>query len=137
MSLLRIPEVEWLTTNATLIDGHNDLAIVLRYAYGNKIYEKHFTNPFEKGGLKGQVDLQRLKDGKSGGFFWSAYVACPKNGTDFSDANYAEGQSIKMALQRQSISCPKRDSCPQFQNQQVNKHPNTLQLFPPLSHRWT
>ena len=43
--------------------------------------------------MPAQVDLPRLKDGKVGGAFWSAFVLCPKNGTDFSDANYAEGQS--------------------------------------------
>ena len=39
-----------------------------------------------------QVDLPRLKDGKQGGAFWSAFTLCPKNGTDFSDANYVEGK---------------------------------------------
>jgi len=67
---------------------------VVRYLYGNKIYSKDFTEPFEKGGLKGHVDLPRLKQGKAGGAFWSAYAGCPKNGTDFSNANYAEGQSL-------------------------------------------
>ncbi len=43
--------------------------------------------------MPAQVDLPRLKDGRVGGAFWSAFVLCPKNGTDFSDANYAEGQS--------------------------------------------
>jgi membrane dipeptidase len=66
---------------------------VVRYVYGNKIYSKDFTELFEKGGLRGHVDLPRLKQGKAGGTFWSAWVACPKNGSDFSDANYAEGQS--------------------------------------------
>jgi hypothetical protein len=37
-----------------------------------------------------QVDLPRLKEGKNGGAFWSAFVPCPTNGTDFSDENYAE-----------------------------------------------
>ena len=99
--------------DATHTDGHNDLAIVLRYVYGNRIYEKDFADYFEKGGLKGHVDLARLKEGKSGGFFWSAYVGCPKNGTDFSDANYAEGQSIQMAVtytEDRSVSCLKIDT---------------------------
>lgn len=43
--------------------------------------------------MPAQVDLPRLKDGRVGGSFWSAFVLCPKNGTDFSDGNYAEGQS--------------------------------------------
>lgn len=36
------------------------------------------------------VDLPRLKEGRNGGAFWSAFVPCPKNGTDFSDENYAD-----------------------------------------------
>ena len=36
------------------------------------------------------VDLPRLKKGKNGGAFWSAFVPCPQDGTDFSDENYAE-----------------------------------------------
>ena len=38
------------------------------------------------------TDLPRLKDGKVGGAFWSAFTPCPKNGTDFSDGNYADGR---------------------------------------------
>ena len=73
------------------LDGHNDLASLIRYAFQNNIYDKNFTDKWENGGLPGQVDLPRVKDGKIGGAFWSAFVLCPKNGSDFSDANYAEG----------------------------------------------
>ncbi|KAL8713529.1 MAG: hypothetical protein Q9220_002391 [cf. Caloplaca sp. 1 TL-2023] len=59
------------------------------YKYGNRIHEPAFINKFENGGLEGQVDLPRLKAGKVGGTFWSAFVLCPANGTDFSDENYA------------------------------------------------
>ncbi|MCJ1245113.1 hypothetical protein MMC30_002314 [Trapelia coarctata] len=89
--------VEKILSENPLIDGHNDFAIVVRYFYGNKIYSKDFTEPFEKGGLKGHVDLPRLKQGKAGGAFWSAYVGCPKNGTDFSDANYAEAVATTLS----------------------------------------
>jgi hypothetical protein len=58
---------------------------------GNKIYDDEFKKPFEEGGMYGHVDLPRLKAGKNGGAFWSAYAPCPSNGTDFSDENYAEG----------------------------------------------
>ncbi len=40
------------------------------------------------------VDLPRLKKGKNGGAFWSAFVPCPANGTDFSDENYAECETF-------------------------------------------
>ena len=75
------------------LDGHNDLAILIRYAFQNNIYDKNFTDKWENGGMPAQVDLPRLKDGKVGGTFWSAFVLCPKNRSDFSDANYVEGQS--------------------------------------------
>ena len=38
------------------------------------------------------VDLPRLREGQNGGAFWSVFVPCPANGTDFSDENYAESQ---------------------------------------------
>jgi hypothetical protein len=89
----------------TCVDGHNDLAILVRYFYGNKIYSKEFTEPFENGGLKGHVDLPRLKQGKAGGAFWSAYVGCPKDGADFSDENYAQGQLKKFHIWSDSQIC--------------------------------
>ena len=43
--------------------------------------------------MAAHVDLPRLKDGKVGGAFWSAFTPCPKNGSDFSDENYVGGMS--------------------------------------------
>jgi membrane dipeptidase len=45
---------------------------------------------FEKGGLDGHVDLPRIESGKMGGAFWSAFMPCPHNVSDFSESNYAE-----------------------------------------------
>ena len=73
------------------LDGHNDLAILIRYLYRNKIYDKNFTLKFEDGGMYAQVDLPRLQRGKVGGAFWSAFTPCPQNSTDISDDNYDEG----------------------------------------------
>ena len=67
--------------------------MLIRYGFQNNIYDKNFTDKWENGGMPGQTDLPRLKDGRLGGAFWSAFVLCPKNGTDFSNENYAEGQS--------------------------------------------
>lgn len=39
--------------------------------------------------MGGHVDLPRLKRGYVGGTFWSVFVPCPKDWTDFSDENYA------------------------------------------------
>lgn len=81
------------------LDGHDDFAIFIRSAFGNHIYQENFTEPFENGGLPMHVDLPRLRQGLNGGAFWSVYVPCPANGTDFSDENYAESK-------RHSLSPP-------------------------------
>ncbi|KAF4555267.1 Dipeptidase-like protein [Elsinoe fawcettii] len=73
-----------------LIDGHDDLLISLRAYYGNHIYNStSFRQKFENGGLEGHLDIPRIESGQLGGSFWSAFVPCPRNGTDFSPAAYA------------------------------------------------
>ena len=72
-----------LLTSTPLIDGHNDLAIIIRMAYHNNIYATNFTSAFEDGGMVSQVDLPRLRTGYVGGSFWSAFTPCLANGTDF------------------------------------------------------
>lgn len=72
-----------------LVDGHNDLAISIRGRFGNQIYSKNFTKPFEQGGLSGNVDLLRMDQGEYGGAFMSAFWLCPADPYDFSDAAYA------------------------------------------------
>jgi membrane dipeptidase len=76
----------------TNLDGHVDLPVRLRVAYNNHIYHDNFTVPFEEGGMNGAVDLPRLKEGGSGGFFWSVFAPCPAKGDDFSDENYASSK---------------------------------------------
>ncbi|KAI4202887.1 MAG: hypothetical protein LQ350_002258 [Teloschistes chrysophthalmus] len=99
-----------------LIDGHNDLAILIRYMYNNQIYDDAFTQKFENGDLEMHVDLHRLKTGKVGGTFWSAYVGCPKNATDFSDQNYADAVSSTLSqidlIRRMTAAYPKVFSTP-------------------------
>ncbi len=52
------------------------------------------------------TDLPRLKDGKVGGAFWSAFTPCPKNGMDFSDGNYADGRLMcKTSQSSQPWNC--------------------------------
>ena len=81
-----------------LIDGHNDLAIYLRFAYKNQIHSKTFKDRFENGGLGSNVDLPRLRTGRVGGAFWSAFVPCPVNASyDLSDSNYAEAVSTTLS----------------------------------------
>lgn len=81
-----------------LIDGHNDLLILLRAVYDNKVNGENFTKPFEKGGLAGHLDIPRLKQGQQGGAFWSTFVPCPADGFDFSDKNYAA--SVRATLEQ-------------------------------------
>jgi membrane dipeptidase len=77
-------------------DGHNDLAILIRFLYNNHIYNDNFTKSFTEGGMVAQVDLPRLKQGRVGGAFWSAFVPCPANGTDFSDEAYIPSKTFHL-----------------------------------------
>ncbi|KAL6716271.1 hypothetical protein ACLMJK_005837 [Lecanora helva] len=86
-----------VTLFTIVVDGHDDLAILIRFLYQNDIYDKNFTDKFENGGMYGHVDLPRLRNGKAGGAFWSAFTLCPKNGSDFSDANYLEAISTTLS----------------------------------------
>jgi hypothetical protein len=70
-------------------DGHDDLPILVRELFHNRVNDHNFTEAFVKGKFPGHVDIPRLKQGRVGGTFWSVFVACPENGTDFSDENYA------------------------------------------------
>ena len=79
-----------ILTHTPLIDGHNDLAILIRERYNNHINDEKFQKLFSEGGMPAHVDLPRLKEGKVGGAFWSAFIPCPKNGSDFSNENYAQ-----------------------------------------------
>ncbi|KAI0120059.1 dipeptidase [Nemania sp. FL0031] len=87
-----------ILSETPLIDGHNDLAILIRALYNNHIYDEKFTEPFTKGGMPFHVDLPRLKEGQNGGAFWSVFTPCPANGSDYSDENYAA--SVQLTLQQ-------------------------------------
>lgn len=76
-----------------LMDGHNDLAIRVRGQYKNHIYDSDFQSLWEKGGLSGQVDIPRIQKGHYSGAFWSAFMICPMNVTDYSDEAYAPGKA--------------------------------------------
>ena len=81
-----------------LIDGHNDLAFFLRGYYKNHIHTSKFADKFENGGMEADVDLPRLRIGKVGGSFWSAFVPCPNNASeDFSDQNYTPATSMTLS----------------------------------------
>lgn len=71
-----------------LVDGHNDLLIRVLGTYGNHFYLSNFSEPFENGGFPGEVDLPRIARGQYGGAFWSAFLPCPADISDFSTPNY-------------------------------------------------
>ena len=89
--------VSKILSTTPLIDGHDDLAITIRMAYRNNIYQENFTTPFENGSMVSQVDLPRLKAGQVGGSFWSAYTPCLANGTNF-DEDGMHARSVAMTL---------------------------------------
>lgn len=60
-----------------LIDGHNDLPLVLRQFYQNGLQDTNLRNF-----THGQTSLNRLKDGFVGAQFWSAYVPCQTQDRD-------------------------------------------------------
>lgn len=90
--------VSRILEDTPLIDGHNDLAIFLRFAYKNKLHTKAFHERFEHGKMEANVDLPRLREGQVGGAFWSAFVPCPKGASyDFRDSTYAEAVSTTLS----------------------------------------
>uniref|UniRef100_A0A8C3W544 Dipeptidase n=1 Tax=Catagonus wagneri TaxID=51154 RepID=A0A8C3W544_9CETA len=54
-----------------LVDGHNDMPLVVRQFYHNRLQNVNLRN-FSHG----QTNLNRLRDGLVGAQFWSAYVPC-------------------------------------------------------------
>ena len=96
-----------------LIDGHNDLLIRIRGTYGPHIYDRNFTQPFENGTLKGQVDLPRMLQGRYAGAFWSAFWLCPKDIFDFS----TEAYDPSMKSVDQIFPPMKRGSCQKHSNE--------------------
>lgn len=86
--------------------------ILLRYYYNDGIYTNNFTTGFEKTGISGQVDLPRIKAGQLGGSFWSAFVLCPNDGFDFSDAAYAP--FVKETLEQIDLFYRLQDRYPKY-----------------------
>jgi len=86
--------------------------ILIRGLYKNRIYNNSFADLFENGGLPGHVDLPRLQSGKVGGAFWSAYMPCPKDGFDFSDANY--GPIVRATLDQLDLYNRLHEQYPHF-----------------------
>ncbi|TCD62476.1 hypothetical protein EIP91_006824 [Steccherinum ochraceum] len=82
---------------APIIDGHIDLPLVAREEYANNASWLDLEKE-----VNGHVDIPRLKKGQVGGFFWSAYVACPTDEATFELA--LTSQQIKTAIGRGRIA---------------------------------
>ncbi|PWN53541.1 Metallo-dependent hydrolase [Violaceomyces palustris] len=87
-----------------LIDGHVDVPVYSRYVYKNRVEDIPFDLPPTQNGtfpMPGQVDIPRLRLGRSGGYFWSAYVACPTKeevGENFENAS--KTQAIQETMEQ-------------------------------------
>ncbi|XP_012323587.2 dipeptidase 2 isoform X2 [Aotus nancymaae] len=66
-----------LMRNFPLVDGHNDLPLILRQVYQKGLQDINLRN-FSYG----QTSLDRLRDGLVGAQFWSAYVPCQTQDRD-------------------------------------------------------
>ncbi|XP_040592584.1 dipeptidase 3 [Mesocricetus auratus] len=60
-----------------LVDGHNDLPLLLREQFQNKLQDVNLRNF-----TRGQTSLDRLREGFVGGQFWSAYIPCQTQDRD-------------------------------------------------------
>nr|XP_042133546.1 dipeptidase 2 [Peromyscus maniculatus bairdii] len=69
--------VRALMQDFPLVDGHNDLPLVLRQFYPNGLQDANLRNF-----TRGQTSLNRLRDGFVGAQFWSAYVPCQTQDRD-------------------------------------------------------
>merc|ERR1711872_492239 len=83
-----LDRVNRLLTDFPVIDGHNDFAMGVRRLPRNDVSKLNFDEDLTQqepwaSYWANHVDLPRMKKGKMGGQFWSAYMGC---GTQFKDA---------------------------------------------------
>jgi len=68
-----------------VIDGHDDFVMGVRYLFQNDLRQFDFSSDLTSDPIWAfnHVDLPRIKEGRLGGQFWSAYISCR---TQFKDA---------------------------------------------------
>uniref|UniRef100_A0A8C9Q959 Dipeptidase 3 n=1 Tax=Spermophilus dauricus TaxID=99837 RepID=A0A8C9Q959_SPEDA len=66
-----------LMSDYRLVDGHNDLPLLLRQLFQNRLQDVNLRN-FSRG----QTSLDRLREGFVGAQFWSAYIPCQTQDRD-------------------------------------------------------
>ncbi|KAK9899448.1 hypothetical protein P389DRAFT_48660 [Cystobasidium minutum MCA 4210] len=64
-----------LLDRSPLVDGHVDIAVQARYKYRNQLDKIDLDDA----DFPLHVNIPRLKRGKLGGLFWSAYTPCPSD----------------------------------------------------------
>ncbi|CAD6584876.1 MAG: hypothetical protein CYPHOPRED_002875 [Cyphobasidiales sp. Tagirdzhanova-0007] len=68
-----------------LIDGHIDLPIVARNGFRNQLGDIHL----DEADFPQHVNIPALREGRVGGFFWSAYVPCAQvEGANYTSATW-------------------------------------------------
>lgn len=113
-----------------LVDGHVDFPVFLRVAYKNRIESDDFRDAFENGTLPMHVDLHRLREGKSGGAFWSVFAPCPQSDKDFSDENYANGKASPAKKDKKTKSLTEFLPAVQFTIDQIDLMNRLQQSYP-------
>ncbi|XP_031197126.1 dipeptidase 2 isoform X2 [Mastomys coucha] len=83
-----------------LIDGHNDMPLVLRQFYQNGLQDANLRNF-----THGQTSLDRLKDGFVGAQFWSAYVPCQTQDRDALRLTLEQIDLIRTLNSTQKLAC--------------------------------
>ncbi|XP_078000804.1 dipeptidase 1-like [Glandiceps talaboti] len=78
-----IVRTQALMTSTPLIDGYNELASQLRTKYGSQIEGLDLEQDLSFAWDNSHTDIPRMREGRVGAQFWSAYVSC--------DAQYKDG----------------------------------------------
>jgi membrane dipeptidase len=82
-----------------LIDGHNDWPEALREAAGDKRWTMDLTD-LQKGGVRYETDIQRLRAGGVGAQFWSVWVASDLPGKDQVEQTLEQIDLVKSLVAR-------------------------------------
>ena len=83
-----------------LIDGHNDLAWMVRKEFRNDI-EKFDLQDMTKYNLSiTHTDINRIKEGRLKGQFWSIYAPCTTTGKDATRIHLEQIDVIKRLMEK-------------------------------------
>ncbi|KAK1243196.1 hypothetical protein MKX07_003824 [Trichoderma sp. CBMAI-0711] len=89
---------ERLLAETPLIDGHNDFPYMIRGWHLGKVGDVDARQM-----AIAHTDLDRLRMGRVGGVFWSAYVPCPKENASNNFSTDVYYQSLRETLQQIDI----------------------------------